>query len=124
MERHVKKYPSKWQNQYTEEFKRKVCEELKAGPLGTTALERKYNLGNSRLTIWLKQLGYQYQRPARLPLVIMREPSKTNQEQDISIIKLKKELEDARLLAEAYRRIIEKAEQELKIKIRKNINTK
>jgi hypothetical protein len=38
--------------------------------------------------------------------------------------KLKRELEDAKLQAEMYRRIIEEAEQELKIKIRKNINTK
>jgi hypothetical protein len=54
----------------------------------------------------------------------MSEESKTNQEQNASITKLKRELEDARLLAEAYRRIIEKAEQELNIKIRKKINTK
>jgi hypothetical protein len=37
---------------------------------------------------------------------------------------LQKELEDARLLAEGYRRIIEIAEQELKIPIRKKPNTK
>jgi len=124
MQRHVKKYPSKWQNQYTEEFKRKICEELIAGPQGASALERKYNLGNSRIVCWLKQFGYEYQKPERLPLAVMREPSKQDQEESASIKKLKKGLEDAQLLAEAYRRIIEKAEQELKIKIRKNINTK
>jgi hypothetical protein len=124
MERHKKKYPSKWQNQYTEEFKRSVCEELIAGSLGTTALERKYNLGNSRIMTWLRQLGYEYKRPERLPLVVMSKPTKTNQEQDALIRKLQRELEDAQLQAEMYRRIIEKAEQELKIKIRKNINTK
>ena len=124
MERHVKKYPSKWQNQYTEAFKRKVCEELIAGPLGATALERKYNIGHSRIVSWLKQLCYEYKKPVQLPLVIMSKPSKTNQEQDVSINKLKRELEDAKLQAEMYRRIIEKAEQELKVKIRKNINTK
>jgi len=37
---------------------------------------------------------------------------------------LQKELEDARLLAEGYRRMIEIAEQELKIPIRKKLNTK
>lgn len=124
MERHVKKYPSKWQNQYTEAFKRQVCEELMAGPLGATALERKYNLGNSRIVNWLKQFGYEYKKPVQLPLVVMRKPTKTNQEQDALVNKLKRQLEDAQLQAEMYRRIIEKAEQELKIKIRKNINTK
>ena len=40
------------------------------------------------------------------------------------IAALKKELEDAKLLAEGYRRMIEIAEQELKIPIRKKPNTK
>ena len=40
------------------------------------------------------------------------------------ITALKKELEDAKLLAEGYRRMIEIAEQELKIPIRKKPNTK
>lgn len=124
MERHKKKYPSKWQNQYTEAFKRQVCEELIAGSLGTTALERKYNLGNSRIVSWLKQFGYAYKKPQRLPLMVMSKPTQTNQEQDALISKLKRQLEDAQLQAEMYRRIIGKAEQELKIKIRKNINTK
>lgn len=124
MERHVKKYPSKWQNQYTEEFKRHVCEEFLKGDSCIKEVERKYHLGNSRVASWLKQLGYEYKKPVRLPLVVMRKPTKTNQEQDAAIIRLKKELEDAKLQAEMYRRIIEKAEQELKIKIRKNFNTK
>ena len=124
MERYVKKYTSKWQNQYSEEFKRHVCEELITGPLGPKALELKYNLGNSRVSHWVKQLGYEYKKSVRLSLVVMRKPIKPNQEQDALINKLKKELEDAQLQSEMYRRIIEKAEQELKIKIRKNINTK
>jgi hypothetical protein len=124
MERHKKKYTSKWQNQYTEEFKRHVCEEYVNGSQCAKEVERKYRLGNSRVVSWLKQLGYEYKKPVRLPLVVMSKPTQTNQEQDALINKLKKELEDAKLQAEMYRRIIEKAEQELKIKIRKNINTK
>src|SRR5262245_2256949 len=119
MERHVKKYPSKWQNQYTEEFKRHVCEEFVNGSQYAKEVERKYRLGNSRLVSWLRQLGYEYKKPERLPLVVMSKPTKTNQEHAL-IRKLKRELEDAQLQAEMYRRIIEKAEQELKIKIRKN----
>jgi hypothetical protein len=46
----------------------------------------------------------------------------TKEEQQIA--QLKKELEDAKLLAEGYRRMIEIAEQELKIPIRKKRNTK
>jgi hypothetical protein len=54
----------------------------------------------------------------------MEKPSNTGQEQNASTAQLKKELEDARLLAEAYKRIIDKAEQELKINIRKKSSTK
>ena len=124
MERYLKKHPSKCQNRYTEEFKRHVCEELIAGPLGPQALEQKHNLGKSTVAFWLKQLRYEYKKPSRLPLVIMSKPTEPKQEQEALIKKLKRELEDAKLQAEMYRRIIEKAEQELKIKIRKKINTK
>ena len=45
-------------------------------------------------------------------------------EPEADIIKLKKELEDAQLLAEAYRLTIEIAERELKIEIQKKYATK
>jgi len=49
-------------------------------------------------------------------------PSLTPEQQQIEL--LRKELEDAKLLAEGYRRMIEIAESELKIPIRKKPNTK
>lgn len=124
MERYVKKYPSKWQNQYTEEFKRHVCDDFLTGTLCRAEIERKYQLGNSRLTSWLRKFGYEIKKPEPLFLTPMQKPLNTNQEQNASTAQLKKELEDARLLAEAYKRMIEKAEQELKINIRKKYNTK
>ena len=45
-------------------------------------------------------------------------------EEQQQIAQLKKELEDAKLLAEGYRRMIEIAESELNIPIRKKPNTK
>jgi hypothetical protein len=41
-----------------------------------------------------------------------------------AILQLKRELEEAKLLAEAYKRMIEIAETDLKIPIRKKYNTK
>jgi DNA-binding CsgD family transcriptional regulator len=49
-------------------------------------------------------------------------PPLTAEQQQIAL--LEKELEDAKLLAEGYRRMIEIAEKELKISIRKKLNTK
>ena len=50
--------------------------------------------------------------------------SKILTEEQKQIALLQKELEDARLLAEGYRRMIEIAETELKIPIRKKPNTR
>jgi len=52
------------------------------------------------------------------------EKGKMLTEEQKQIQLLKKELEDAKLLAEGYRRMIEIAETELKIPIRKKPNTK
>jgi hypothetical protein len=57
-----------------------------------------------------------------LPDKRKKKQSLTQEQQQIEF--LKKELEDAKLLAEGYRRMIEIAETELKIPIRKKPNTK
>jgi len=123
MEKYSKKYASKWQSQYSEEFKRHVCNEFLTGTETKRAVEHKFKLGNSRLDCWLKELGYNYTTRI-VPLYSMPKPAKSNSEKDETVEKLKKELEDAQLLAETYRRMIEVAEQELKISIRKKSNTK
>ena len=69
-------------------------------------------------------MGYDYTRPRSVPLCIMPESTPSDPEKSKTVEKLKRELEDAKLLAETYRRMIELAEQELKISIRKKSNTK
>ena len=64
-----------------------------------------------------------------LVLKILNMPNKPKKNQPLTpdqekIEFLKKELEDAKLLAEGYRRMIEIAESELKIPIRKKPNTR
>ncbi len=126
MERHKKLYPSKWQNQYTEEFKRQVCNDFLTGDLSRRQVEIKYKLGNSRLTYWLKEFGYDVKKTSFVvfpTMVNFIKDEQVNQE-DNSSKELKKQLEDALLLAESYKKMIELAEQELKINIRKKSNTK
>lgn len=126
MERHKKLYGSKWQNQYTEEFKRHVCNDYLTSGLTRREVERKFNVGNSRLTFWLKEFGYEVKKTSFVAFPTM--PTSTKDENipqdDKSSKELKKQLEDALLLAESYKRMIEIAEQELKINIRKKSNTK
>jgi len=123
MEKYSKKFASKWQSQYSDEFKRHVCNEFLTGTLSRRATEHKFKLGNSRLNFWLKEMGYDYTRPRFVPLPIMPKPARPNLK-DETVEKLKRELEDSKLLAETYRRMIEVAEQELKVSIRKKSNTK
>lgn len=124
MERYSKSFSSKWQSRYSEEFKLFVCEEFLTGTATRREVETKYNIGHTRITYWLAELGYDYSKPSIVPLPNMAnrsEPPSSNKE---SVPQLKKELQEARLLAEAYRKMIEVAEHEFKIKIVKKSNTK
>lgn len=123
-------------NVYSLELKHKVCKEHIDEGIRLADLVRKYNLTNhSLIHDWLRQLGYLrgINRRTRsayigvenfqsLPDKHKKKQSLTPEEQQIEA--LKKELEDAKLQAEGYRRMIEIAESELKIPIRKKPNTK
>ena len=126
MERYSKEYSSKWQSKYSEEFKRFVCNDYLTGSLTRREVEVKHGIGNSRLTYWLREKGYDYLKPRIVSLPIMKESinnfNKNDSEKSIS--DLKKELQEAQLLAEAYRKMIELAEQDFKVQIVKKSNTK
>ena len=124
MKRYVKTYKSKWQNQYTEEFKRSVCEEFLSGNLTIRAMEHKHGLGNSRLNHWLKTYGYQIKKPYILKTLSMSKQIPKDFDEASRIRELEKQLEMARLEAAAYRKMIDIAEEELKIDIRKKSDTK
>ncbi|WP_344779261.1 hypothetical protein, partial [Aquimarina mytili] len=113
----------KWQNRYSEEFKRFVCNEFLTGTSTRREIEHKYDIGNSRITYWLRELGYDYSKPGIVSLPSMSQ-SKNASEEEKNKAQLLRELEEAKLLAETYRKIIEVAEKEFKIKIVKKSNTK
>ena len=125
MERYSKTFSSKWQSRYSEEFKRFVRNEFLTGTFTRREVEDKYHIGHSRITYWLKELGYDYSKPSIVPLPKMADQSSNLSDQkEESISQLKKELQEAKLLAEAYRKMIDVAEHEFKIKIVKKSNTK
>ena len=124
MERYSKTSTSKWQNRYSDEFKQFVCSEFLTGTATRRSIETKYNLGNSLLTQWLKDMGYDYSKPGIVPLPFMGKQPKRPKDIDKSSPQLERELQEARLLAETYRKMIEVAEREFKIKIVKKSNTK
>jgi transposase len=119
---------------YTESFKRSVIEEFLEGSLSKIELRRKYNIGGkSAILTWMRQLGYSNYNPlvkkpkfdVAPPLKIpMAWSEKSNLELQKEINDLKRKLEDERLRSEAYLRIIQKAEEELKTSFKKKPNTK
>ena len=121
---------------YNLDFRHKVCKEHIEQGIKFAELVRKYDLTcHSLIHHWLRTLGYLpgLNRRNGLVYIDLQTPAalkkQKNKDKELSqeqhqLKRLQKELEDARLLAEGYRRIIEIAEQELKIPIRKKPNTK
>jgi len=121
---------------YSLELRHQICKEHIIEGAKLSDLVRKYELScHSLIHAWLRKLGYLPGVNRRTGVSYIRvendndlnKKSTNNKnltEDQKQIALLKKQLEDAKLLAEGYRRIIEIAEQELKIPIRKKPNTK
>jgi transposase-like protein len=121
---------------YSLELKHQICKDHIENGLRLRDCVKKYNLScHSLVHVWLRKLGYKESAhsPTRSAYIGIENfkslPAKQRQKQPLTpeqqqIEFLKKELEDAKLLAEGYRRMIEIAESELKIPIRKKPNTK
>jgi len=112
---------------FSEEFKRQVVLEVLSGKLSKEAAKRKYSLkGNTQVLYWIRN----YQKSGRcsvsLSLPVMAKQERTTKEMELeSKIKLlEQQLQDQSLLREMYDRMIDIAEKEYKIPIRKKPDTK
>src|SRR5882762_7112777 len=118
---------------FDESFKRMVIEEYLTTKCNKMELLRKYNIHfKSAIQTWMRKLGYEdVQRAQRitfdktLPLTLAM-PIKSDNVRELQkkIQELEQQLLDEKLRSEAYSRIIDKAEKELKISIKKKPNTK
>lgn len=126
MERYLRESISKWQSVYSEEFKRFVCNDYLSGSMTKKQVELRHNLGNGRLTYWLRERGFDNLKSRIVSLPAMKSVTNNSIRKDSqkSITELENELQEAKLLAEAYRKMIEIAEKEFKIDIVKKSNTK
>ena len=121
---------------YSQDLKHQICKDHIDNGLSLRECVDKYNLScHSLVHDWLRKLGYiaGFDRRTRtaylsvenfetLPDKPQKNTPSTPEQQEIAL--LKKELEDAKILTEGYKRMIEIAEAELKISIRKKPNTK
>jgi len=126
-----KNYFTKRRNyqKYAESIKRAVVLEYESSDCSQSYLSRKYGIGSRTIILhWLKKYG-------NYPYLSVPEPSPEIQSDmaedtpEIRALKqrikqLERELEDSKLLAEAYSLMITTAEEQLKIPIRKKFNTK
>lgn len=120
-------------NVYSKSFRRKVIEEYLSGNETQREISRRYGIkSRSTLPRWMKELGY-----SNIKSEVLRKPifepktqscmaPKTSSDSSDDAEKLKKrieelerQLQDEKLRTEAYQRMIEKAEKELNITIRK-----
>ena len=118
---------------YDETFKRKVIDEYLAGGISKMDLLRKYNIRTkSGIQRWMKKFGYtDVYKSTEFKFTSITStdlPKKTDLKNDSELLKkireLERQLAEEKLRSEAYARIIDKAEKELKIPIRKKPNTK
>ncbi|WP_375605467.1 hypothetical protein [Flavobacterium davisii] len=74
MERYSVEYSTKWQSRYSEEFKRFVCNDYLTGSMTKKEAELKHNLGNGRLTYWLRERGFDVLKTRIASLPDMKSP--------------------------------------------------
>ena len=116
---------------FNETFKRKVCDEYLRTGVPKTHLLAKYNIKyRSAIQSWLKQLGYTdiYQKVPYLDIKThldlanrktKKQTTAADQSLENRVKELERLLEDEQLRSEAYKRMIDIAERELNIPIRK-----
>jgi hypothetical protein len=117
---------------FTDNERRKIIEESLRGERTRTEIWRHYTgrkEEHGQILRWMRQLGLIVEKPfPKKPLVLLRMNKKKTKASDEElkkrIRKLEKQLEDSQLTAEAYRRMIQLAEEQLKIDIQKKPTTK
>jgi transposase len=119
---------------FSEEFKRKVIDQVSSGLMNKKEASLRYGIkGNSLIVNWQRN----YEKYGRCCLALAsdltlselktKKPSSQTmapEELQAKIDQLERKLEDEQLRSEAYQRIIDIAEKEFKIPIRKKPNTK
>ena len=117
---------------FDESFKRMVIEEYLSTKCSKMELLKKYNIHfKSAIQTWMRKLGYEdiprfqsVKFDGNLPFTVAMPKNENVRELQRRIQELEQQLQDEKLRSEAYSRIIEKAEKELKLPIRKKPATK
>jgi transposase len=116
-------------NKYTDEFKLKVVQDYLITDATVSEIQEKYGIkSRSCISDWVRKFGLNKptQREIEFQNAMKEQSGKTLREQELEleISQLKKELEKERLRTLALNTMIDIAERDLKIKVRKNSGAK
>ena len=108
-------------NHYSEEFKLKVVHEVLRGEISKEGCREKYGIkGHCTVLKWMRKFGF-----SKEPIKMGQKRKKTKTtDLQVQIRLLKEELSYERLKSEAFSEMIDIAEEELKISIRKKSGAK
>lgn len=110
--------------EYSEAFKRKVVSEVESGSLSREAARRKYGIGGaSTVDRWCRQYGNFERLGVRLTMQSSKERDQTKALKE-RVRQLEEALADEKLKSMALETMIDVAERELKVPIRKKSGAK
>ncbi len=114
---------------YTDDFKLMVVQDYLSSDISQSALKKKYNFGgNKNIYNWMRKFGFS--KPSEdqkgLHQVMAKEEQKSASEQELElkISKLEEELKREQLRTKALNVMIDIAERDLKVDIRKKSGAK
>ncbi len=110
---------------FSDVLKLRIIQEVVSGSISKEAAKRKYGIkGNSAISKWMCKFGYTGDPYQSTEVMKSKELSDDPAGLRLRIKELEKALADAKLSSEAYSTMIDIAEQEFKIPIRKKFVTK
>ena len=110
---------------FSDVLKLQIIQEVISGSISKEAAKRKYGIkGNSAISKWMCKFGYTNDPYQTTEVMKSKELSDDPASLKLRIKALEKALADAKLSSEAYSTMIDIAEQEFKIPIRKKFVTK
>ncbi len=110
---------------YSDRYKLRIVQEVLSGSIGKEAVQRKYGIkGHSAIINWMRSFGIK--EPLKRPIVLQQHDPENEDKKPLKqkIKELQEALKLAELKVEAYSKMIDIAEEEFKIPIRKKLPTK
>ncbi len=110
---------------FSDVLKRQIVQEVQSGTISKEEARRRYGIkGNSAILKWMRKFGYASDVDSETIKMKSKELPDDLKELKCRVIELEKALEEAKLSSEFYSTMIDIAEKEFKIPIRKKSVTK